>query len=57
MLGAVDNGLHLSHYYVVRNAGLGRCHCTLHFGAEPRVVGGGVFADRELRLSWQQVRH
>jgi len=52
MLGAVDNGLHFSHDYVVRSTGLGGRHRTLDLGAEPRVVGGGVFDDRELRLGW-----
>jgi len=57
MPGALDNCLHFSHYYVVRNAGrIGR-YCPLDLGTEPHVIGGGVLASRELRLDAVWLRH
>jgi len=57
MLGAVDNGLNFSHYYVVRDAGLGRRHCALDLCAEPRFVCGSVLAGHELRLDGEWNSH
>ena len=57
MPGALDNGLHFSHDYVVRNAGLLGRHCSLDFGAEPRVIRGRVLVGRELRLDGGWVGH
>jgi len=50
MPGALDNSLHFSHDYVVRNAGLLGRHCPLDLGAEPRVIRSGFLAGSELRL-------
>lgn len=57
MPGALDDGLHFSHDYVVRNAWLLGRHRTLDLGTEPRVIRSGILTGRELRLDGEQVFH
>ncbi len=57
MPGALDNGLHFSHDYVVRNAGLLGRHRPLDLGAEPCVIRSSILTGRELRLDGVCIRH
>ena len=57
MPGALDNGLHFSHDYFVRNTGLLGRHRSLDLGAKPRIIRGSVLDGRELRLDGGWVGH
>ena len=53
----VEDGLGLGHHLIMRNTRLGRGERSLHLGANPRVMGFGVFSCRELGLDGGEFGH
>jgi hypothetical protein len=53
----VDDRLHLRHHLIVRDAGLLGVHRLLDPGAEPCVIGLGLFGRRKFGLDGRELGH
>lgn len=53
----LDDCPHLGHHLIVGNARFRRRHRLLDLGAEPRVIGFGLFGRREFGLDGRELGH